>query len=246
MDLTPAVVLSLVACAGLTSLLTATLGAGGGVLLLAIMAQVLPPQVIVPVHGIVQLGSNAGRAVLSSRHIDWHIIGAFLPGALAGALIGSFVLVSLPPRYIYLSIAIFTLYLCWGPKLPRLALGRVGTALAGAITTFLTLFVGATGPVVGAFIKQKHEDRFATVATFAAAMSLQHSLKAIVFQAAGFDLTPWLWLIAAMIGAGAVGTWIGLHLLRRFPDRHFQQVFRLVLSLLAVRLLWQALVPSAP
>ena len=240
MDDTPVFLFSLVAFAGLTSLITATLGAGGGVMLLAIMAQVLPPAVIVPVHGIVQLGSNAGRAAMSWRHIDWHMIRAFLPGAIVGAVLGSLVLVALPPRYIYLSIALFTLYLCWGPKLPKLALGAGGTAVAGAVTTFLTLFVGATGPVVGAFIKQRHEDRFATVATFALAMSLQHSLKAVVFQAAGFDLRPWIWLMAAMIAAGAVGTWVGLHLLRRFPDRHFQQVFRIALSLLALRLLWQA------
>ena len=241
MDQSAAFFLALVVCAGFTSFVTASLGVGGGVLLLAIMAQILPPQVIIPVHGIVQLGSNVGRAVLSWRHIDWRVIGAFLPGALVGALVGSFVIVSLPPRYIYLSIAAFTLFLCWGPRLPAIALGRGGTVAAGALTTFLTLFAGATGPLVGAFIKQKQVDRFVTVATFAAAMSLQHSLKAVVFQAAGFDLRPWIGLMLGMIAGGTVGTWLGLRLLRRFPDHYFQLAFKLVLSLLALRLLWQAL-----
>ena len=210
-------------------------------MLLAIMAQLLPAQIIVPVHGIVQLGSNAGRAVMSWRHIDWRVIRAFLPGALVGALLGSLILVSLAPRYIYLSIALFTLYLCWGPQLPKLALGSIGTSIAGAITTFLTLFVGATGPVVGAFIKQQRAERFATVATFATAMSIQHSLKAVVFQFAGFDLRPWLLLMAAMIASGAVGTWLGLKILKRMPDSHFQMLFKIALSLLAVRLIWQTM-----
>jgi uncharacterized membrane protein YfcA len=240
-DLTLTLILILVVCAGITSLVTATLGVGGGVLLLVIMAQVVPPQVIVPVHGIVQLGSNAGRAAMSWRKIDWRVIGAFLPGAIVGAVLGSLVLVALPASAIYLTIAAFTLYLCWGPRLPSLALGPAGTAGAGAVTTFLTLFVGATGPLVGAFLQQQYEDRFRTVATFATAMSLQHSMKAIVFQFAGFDLKPWLALIAAMIASGAIGTWIGLKLLRRFSDRHFQTVFRIILSLLALRLIWQAL-----
>ncbi|MGD8810249.1 MAG: sulfite exporter TauE/SafE family protein [Gammaproteobacteria bacterium] len=231
----------LVVCAGFTSLLTATLGIGGGVMLLGIMALVLPPQIIIPVHGIVQLGSNAGRAAMSWRHIDWRVIRDFLPGAAIGALAGSAVVVSLPPRYIYFSIAAFTLYLCWGPPLPRLALGRVGTGVAGAVTTFLTLFVGATGPLVGAFIRQQDKDRFATVATFATAMSVQHSFKATVFQMAGFDLRPWGWLMAAMICSGAAGTWLGLRLLRRFREHHFANAFRLVLSVLAVRLIWEAL-----
>jgi uncharacterized membrane protein YfcA len=230
----------LVACAGFTSLLTATFGIGGGVMLLAIMALVLPPQIIIPVHGIVQLGSNAGRAAMSRRHIDWRVIRDFLPGAAIGALLGSAVIVSLPPEYIYLSIATFTLYLCWGPQLPRLALGRIGTMVAGTVTTFLTLFVGATGPLVGAFIRQQDKDRFATVATFATAMSIQHTFKAAVFQFAGFDLRPWGWLMAAMVCSGAAGTWLGLKLLRRFPEHHFRLGFRVVLSLLALRLIWQA------
>jgi uncharacterized membrane protein YfcA len=71
-------------------------------------------------------------------------------------------------------------------------------------------------------------------------MSIQHTLKAGVFQFAGFDLMPWASLMAAMIAAGAIGTWIGLHVLRRFSDHHFQRTFRIVLSLLALRLLWQA------
>lgn len=231
---------TLVVCAGVTSLITATFGIGGGLMLIAIMAILLPPQIIIPVHGIVQLGSNVGRAFLSRRHIEWGMILSFLPGAIVGAIIGSFVIVSLPPRYIYLSIALFTLYLCWGPQLPRLALGKAGTVLAGAITTFLTLFVGATGPLVGAFIRQLDKGRFATVATFAMAMSIQHTLKAAVFQIAGFDLRPWLWLMLSMIVCGAIGTWFGLKLLRRVPEHHFQLVFKLLLSVLAVRLIWQA------
>ncbi|KAA3651021.1 MAG: sulfite exporter TauE/SafE family protein [Proteobacteria bacterium] len=240
-DLPAAVVVLLLLSACVTSTLTASLGAGGGIMLLAIMAQVLPPAVIIPVHGVVQLGSNGGRALMSWRHIDWRTLGAFLPGAVIGALLGSLVLVNLPPQTMYLSIAGFILYLCWGPPLPKLVLGRPGIALAGGATTFVSLFVGATGALVGAFIKQIHADRFTTVATFSAAMSFQHATKAVVFQEAGFDLTAMLPLIIAMIASGAIGTWIGLHLLKRMQDAHFARLFNLVLTALALRLIWQAL-----
>ncbi|MCB1915218.1 MAG: hypothetical protein KDG52_05820, partial [Rhodocyclaceae bacterium] len=69
--LSPGLWLGLVLTAAFTSMMTAALGAGGGVMLLAVMAQVLPPQVIIPVHGIVQMGSNLGRAIMAWRHIDW-------------------------------------------------------------------------------------------------------------------------------------------------------------------------------
>jgi uncharacterized protein len=240
--LSSSVAIALVLTATLTSLLTASLGAGGGVLLLGVMAQILPPQLVIPLHGVVQLGSNAGRAAMSFRHIDVSLIMGFLPGAVVGALLGSYVLVTLPVAIMYLSIAGFILYLCWGPKLPRLVLGKWGPAAVGLVTTFLTLFVGATGPLIGAFLKQVFVDRFRVVATFAAAMSLQHIGKIVVFTGTGFDLTPWLPLLLAMITGGAIGTWLGLRVLRRMRDHHFNTILNWILTLLALRLIWQAIV----
>ncbi|MAL98711.1 sulfite exporter TauE/SafE family protein [Hydrocarboniclastica marina] len=236
LDAFPALLLLI--SSAITSLVTASMGAGGGVLLLIIMAQVLAPAVLIPVHGMVQMGSNLGRATLTWRHIDWRVIGIMLPATLLGAWLGSLVLIALPPAIWNLAIAAFVLYLCWGPPLPRRALGKPGIFLAGAVTTFLSLFIGSTGPLVAGFIKQIHRDRFRTVATFASAMTLQHAPKAFVFTAAGFVLHDWLWFIAAMIACGAVGTWIGLKLLRRLNDERFRVVFNVVLTLLAVRLVW--------
>jgi uncharacterized protein len=241
-QVSPHIVVLLVVVSGLTSFFTASFGAGGGVMLLGVMAQVLPPQLIIPLHGVAQLGSNAGRAAMSWRHIDWKLIAAFLPGALLGAFIGSFVLVALPPAIMYLTIALFILYLCWGPTLPKMILGTWGTVIAGAVTTFITLFAGATGPLVAAFVKQIHADRFRTVATFATAMSLQHVLKVTVFEAAGFPLGAWLPLLFCMVLSGALGTWVGLRLLKRMPDRHFHRIFNIVLTIMALRLIWQAIV----
>ncbi|MCD8513817.1 MAG: hypothetical protein LRY63_11220 [Nitrincola sp.] len=47
----------LILSAAITSAITASIGIGGGILLLAIMAIVIPPAAVIPVHGIVQLGS---------------------------------------------------------------------------------------------------------------------------------------------------------------------------------------------
>lgn len=230
----------LVSIACMTSFITAVFGAGGGVMMLGVMAQVLPPQVIIPLHGVVQLGSNSGRALMSWRYIDWQLIFRFLPGAFIGILLGSLLLVSLAPAVIYLSVAFFILYLCWGPKLPKLVLGALGTGIAAAITSFLTLFVGASGPLVAAFIKQFHACKFTTIATFAVAMSCQHLLKIAVFYQVGFSLLEWLPLLACMILSGAIGTFIGLRVLKYVSDKSFNRTFNFILTVLALRLIWQA------
>lgn len=239
-SLSPAIAGLLLLSSAVTSMITASLGAGGGVLLLVLMAGWLPPAAIIPVHGMIQLGSNAGRSLLTWRHVDWRVIAAFAPGVLVGAALGAWLLVALPPYLWQLTIALFVLYLCWGPALPKAALGRTGVFLASAATSFISLFVGATGPLVAAFIKQIHRDRFRTVATFATAMSLQHAPKALVFGAAGFAFAEWLPFLLAMIACGFAGTWIGLHLLKNLSNRWFNRIFNLVLSLLALRLIWQA------
>jgi uncharacterized membrane protein YfcA len=240
-DLSGLSAIILIVAAATTSAITAAVGIGGGVLLLGLMAVVLPPAAIIPVHGVVQLGSNAGRALMTFRYVDIRIIGWFAPGVVLGAWLGSQFLVGLPLPLIQLCIAGFILLLCWGPPIPRVATGAAGTLLAAVLTSFVSLFVGATGPLVAAFIKQQQEQPLPTVATFAAAMTLQHAPKAIVYGAAGFIFSEWLALIAAMIAAGALGTWAGLHLLKRRTDQRFALIFNLVLTLLAARLIWQAL-----
>ncbi|ABM17295.1 permease [Marinobacter nauticus VT8] len=189
---------------------------------------------------MIQLGSNSGRAILTRHHIDWKVIAAFAPGVLAGAGLGAWLLVDLPAHLWQLSIALFVLYLCWGPGLPKASFGPFGVFIASAITSFVSLFVGATGPLVAAFIKQIHTDRFRTVATFGTAMTLQHAPKALVFGVAGFVFSEWLLFILAMIACGFAGTWLGLHLLKSINNRWFHTAFNLVLTLLAFRLLWQA------
>ena len=230
----------LLACSVLTSMITASLGAGGGVLLLVLMASWMPPAAIIPVHGMIQLGSNGGRALLTRKQVDWQVIAAFAPGVVVGAALGAWLLVDLPSAVWQLTIGVFVLYLCWGPPLPKASFGKPGIFLASGLTSFVSLFVGATGPLVAAFIKQIHTDRFTTVATFATAMTLQHAPKALVFSAAGFVFPEWLPFILAMIACGFGGTWLGLHVLRSLTNRWFHHTFNVILTLLALRLLWQA------
>jgi hypothetical protein len=46
------------------SFITAAFGIGGGIAFLADCAVLLPPAAIIPIHGVVQLGSNSVRALM--------------------------------------------------------------------------------------------------------------------------------------------------------------------------------------
>ena len=63
----------------------------------------------------------------------------------------------------------------------------------------------------------------------------------MVFEGIGVSLADWWPLLFYMILSGALGTWIGFKMLKRVADKHFQTAFNIVLTLLAIRLIWQAI-----
>ena len=237
-SISPAIAALFLLVSLLGSLITAVTGAGGGVFLLTVVSLWLPPAAVVPVHGLVQAGSNGGRTLMSWRYIHWPTFFWVLPGIVAGLGAGAILLVRLPEPLWQLIIALFVIYLCWGPPLPGKALGRGGLGLMGLATSFTGLFVGVSGPLVAAFYRQLFDARFPLIATLSITLFFQHAPKAIVFGVAGFNFVDWVPLIGAMIACGAVGTWLGLRFLGRMSDHRFRQVFNLFLTLLALRLLW--------
>ncbi|UTP73438.1 sulfite exporter TauE/SafE family protein [Alteromonas sp. LMIT006] len=234
--LTNAIILIL--SAGFTSFVSASMGIGGGLLLLIIMANIMPLAALIPVHGLVQLGSNVNRMVMTRQHIQMSIVGYFAIGAVIAALVASFVIVQLPLSLIELAIGIFVLAMVWGIKPQKRDLPKPLRILAGSVTTFLSMFIGATGPLVAAIIHSQRADKHQIVATFSTCMSLQHGLKMLVFGVVGFAFLPWLPLVIAMIVSGAIGTWIGLKLLNRFSANTFEWAFKGIMTVLALRTLY--------
>ena len=224
-----------------TSMMTATLGIGGGVLLLAVMAGTVPVSALIPVHGLVQLGSNGNRALMTAKHIDWTMLKYFSLGAIVGAFLASFIVVQLPLVIIQFAVAAFILFLVWGSKPKAQEMRPVGRTLAGLVTTLVSMFVGATGPLVAAFVHRNNYTKMQITGTFASCMTLQHGLKAFVFTFVGFSFAQWAGLIIIMIASGALGTFFGLKVLKRVPAKKFTVIFKVVVTILALRLVVEAL-----
>lgn len=235
---TPAAIL--IVASFFTSALTAAFGVGGGVAMLALMGLFMPVAALIPVHGAVQLGSNTGRAWHQRAHIRFDIAVPFLFGSLAGAIAGAWFVVQLPDAVLKLVLGLFIIAVTWAaiPGFDRL--GRAGITIGSAVTALVTMFVGATGPLLASFFsKILPDDRKALVATHAAGMTVQHLLKIVVFGLAGFAFATWLPLIAVMIVTGYLGTIYGSRMLERLPEETFRRWFRIGLTVLALDLLRQ-------
>ena len=239
--LEPWVAALLIGSSYLTSMLTGALGLGGGVMMLALIAALLPPAVVIPVHGVVQIGSNLGRAVLMRRSIARELLWPFALGSLVGATLGAWLVVELPVSFLRVVLGSFILWSCWGKMFRPAAIPARLFGLIGVATSFVTMFLGATGPFVAAFISPDRLTRHEVVATHAGCMTIQHSLKVAAFTALGFAFLPWLPMLAMMIGLGFLGTITGKRLLDRLPEASFKRGFKVVLTLLGLRLLWDGL-----
>lgn len=232
--------LALILLSFFASALTAAFGIGGGMTMLGALAGSVSPNVVIAVHGMVQFGSNIGRAVLQKAHAHWPSFWRFLAGSVIGALIGGFAFTSLPERVLMGILGAFILAMVWLPK-PRMpGFAKSGLVLGGVVSSILSMFVGATGPFAQALLLPLGLDRKAMIATNALMMTAQHGLKVIVFGFVGVALIPWLPLVATMIATGFLGTVLGTKLLEKLPERAFQVIIRGLLTVIALDLLRKA------
>jgi uncharacterized membrane protein YfcA len=70
-------------------------------------------------------------------------------------------------------------------------------------------------------------------------MVAQHAIKVVAFGLLGFNYGPYAGLIIAMVLSGFLGTVIGKHVLVKMNDQTFHRVLAVILSLLALRLLYE-------
>lgn len=237
-DLSPWSALLLLALSAVTSFISAALGLGGGMVLLAVLATILPAPSLIPVHGVVQIGSNITRAAIMARHIYLPILLPMTIGGLLGAVIGGFIVVQLPDWMLYLLVGLFVLWS--SANKDTINLGQGAIFLGGIISGFLTMFIGGTGPFVAAVIKPLNLERMAHVSTQAACMLFQHGLKIAVFGYLGFNYLPYLPLVIGMIIFGIFGTLLGRQVLYAMGDKRFRIALKILLILLGLRLLWMS------
>jgi uncharacterized membrane protein YfcA len=215
-------------------------GAAGGVILLGIMAMAMSPAALIPVHTVVMLGTGFTRSIIMWRYVMRGTLVPFAIGSVVGAAVGSQVFVALSVTWLQFILGAFILVVTWMPKLGRVGAENKRFTVLGFATTFLGVFVSATGTLLAPFVASAAKDRLVHAATLGTLMTIAHIAKLVAFGFIGFAITSFIPLMAAMIVAGAAGNWAGEEALMRTSEMRFRLIFQIVLTLLALRLLWGA------
>ena len=122
-------------------------------------------------------------------------------------------------------------------KLPTLRnVSNPVVTLGGGMTTFVSMFAGATGPLVAVFLNKLFSEHRTLVATHGIAMTAQHAVKIVAFMIFGFAFGEWLLLVGSMVVSGYFGTKAGTLLMNRLPEVRLKQVFKWTLTIVAIDL----------
>jgi len=224
-----------------TSAITAVLGIGGGLIMMAALLMVLPPSVVLPVHALIQLVSNSARAHAYQEFVDWPLIAWFTAGSVVGVAIASQVFVSIPEHWLLLMMGAFILWAVWTPTLQISNLPLKSFAIVGGLLSFLSFFVGATGPLFAAVTHNRSAELRVYIATHAMGVNVQHLFKLVVFGIFGFAFMEWLPFVGVTAVTSYLGTYAGRALLKKLPEKAIKLAFKWILTALALRLIYSAL-----
>lgn len=228
---------ALVPIAFVTSALAGVMGMGGGVLLIAAMPGLVPAAVIFPLHAGTQLASNLSRAGFGWRCVQLQLVPALLAGALLGGWLGGELYASIDLFWLPAIVGVLILLLTWVPLPPLRRMGTPGLFLLGFYQTGLGMVAGATGPLGAAVLLQRSSDRDWLVVNTAVYMSISHGVRLAAFVLLGFSFAPWWPLLLAMILAVVAGSWLGTRLRAHVPAADFRRWFKLLVTLLALRMI---------
>jgi len=176
--------LALAFFATLTSVLTAVAGLGGGMLLLALMAQLFAPAILIPLHGVAQFFSNANRGVIHRQQLQWSYLRPFVIGSAIGAFAFVPLVVFVNPALGAFAVGCFILLVTWFPK--WLNVSRLPFILSGALTSGLGVLFGATGPLAMSAHPKAEWTKEQIVGNHGAAMHTAYS--GLVYWSLGRDV----------------------------------------------------------
>ena len=223
-------------------MLSAIVGMAGGITLLAVMLLFLPPLVVIPLHGMIQLASNGSRAWIQRRHVETSILWRFALLLLPAGALAIGVARQVPEDPLRVAIGVFVLLATWRPS--WLLLGASPERLdphrrfigLGAVAGAANVTIGATGPLIAPFFLELGLSRQALVGTKAACQMTGHLSKIALFGALGFAFGEHLTFLAGAVAAVVAGTWVGSRILERVSEPAFVVLYRSVLTLVALRL----------
>ncbi len=241
--MTPVLIALIAASVFITALISGTFGMAGGMIMMAVLLQLLPIASAIFLHAAIQLVSNGWRCWLWRRHIVWRV----LPVYGAGMLTGLVFVISLK----YVPDTATVLIMIGAVPLLALAVRRIVTLTIynpahSFVTAVALTFIHMTGGVIGALLDLLYNNtgltRHQIVATKAFTQGSSHLMRLAYFGALVPLLTgqgQWpeeigLPVFALFLAVSIAGTSSAALILHRLSDDTFKRISRYIVAAISV------------
>lgn len=233
----PAALLFLILLAGfLTGVLHGATGMAGGIVMAAILTQLIGIKAAFPVMTVTLLFSHASRVLLYAREADWPTAFWVLLFAAPTIAIGASVFAWLDPQLIALIMAVFLFASFPIKRYARkheLLVGRKLLAAASSLWGLLAGNVIGPGFVLAPFLLGTGMDRLKFVGTLAIIVLAMNMIKLAVFGVADL-MNSQLFVLGAVVGLVTIpGNWLGKKFLTQVEDTDHQRYINIMTLLLA-------------
>ena len=234
----------------ITSSISAVIGMGGGIILLAIMAIIIPEgYMVIALHGAIQIFSNGTRTFIFRNHLKKQLLWEFFQGAIIGLSISGVTIFAITQYYDVSSASqikfeflkpIIGIYIIWNLYLkgPKKKKKNKLFRIVGLIGGISSVFIGAAGPLIAPFFLKDSLHKKNIIANKAACQLISHFGKIPIFIYL-FDVNyvnEYNVLIHLVISV-YIGTNIGKKLLEFIPEKIFKIVFKICLTIISIRLI---------
>ncbi len=224
--------------------LVSTLAGGGGALLMIpIITWVANPRAVAPAIALGTLLSAPVRVWLFWRDVDWRIVRWYVPGAVAGGVLGGYVFAHAEPAWIKIVSAVFLLSTLvqyrFGEGRQSFPMRAWAFLPVAFVVSAISGMIGEAGPVLNPFFLNYGAEKETMIGTKAVNSLATQLAKLGTYSAFGAITAEFLLYGVAIGVAATLASLLGKRLLGRMEGRRFRQFVIAVMVVTGALMLWQ-------
>lgn len=224
---------------------SAVFGMAGGVIVFLVLGFFVDLPTAIALHAVIQFISNFSRIVIAFKNIDWFTVFWFSLLLIPFAYLGSLSLAYFNEYFLQIFVGICIIASVIIPKKGKEKINAPAWLLVvfGAICSYLSMLVGAIGPLLSAFLNQTKLKKEALVSTKAMAQILNHFVKILMMSTViDFDYGLYKYDILILSIATILGSFLGNKVLKKINDATYDKLNDLVLIILALVMITKAII----